>query len=561
MLTRAFEYPYLHIRLILVLCLLLFFPFLAARDFWEHENLYAEVVRIMILDGNYLVPKVNDTFFPESPPLYFWAAAIFSWIAGGVGESPIRLPSAISATELILVFYYFVRKRFDAGLAIISSVVLATSVLTVHVARHIPVNMLFYLFITVALFLLMDLLVFDSERASDAYGAWLCMALASLTNGPLGLLLPAVVVLIYLASSRRWQRIASLRLVFGAFLFLLLTVPWFAYLAWIGVEDWWQAILVHLRFTGHRGPDHQSFFSFPLAFAPWCLLLIPAGICLWREKSRIREKPILFLFVWFAVGLFLSEVSFGQHNHYLFIAYVPAALGFGFYLHRLAAAECDDPISVWTHYSVLFVCGLFVLGGLSGPVIIWRWWPFLSKPAAALGLVFVVASAALLYTRPGRNNFALVGAFSAYPLVVNLLLQFSLFPVLNAVNVRPVAERVGAEIRAHPGSEAAIHSSRVFSDFNYYSKIRRFAAARGSSEAVRFLEEKNPRFLLLRDKYVEAVRQQSKAPPEVIFRSPVGSDHWVLLTHCKVGCDPVPIVPTVDPLSRDSREGAAFRSR
>ena len=65
----------------------------------------------MMLDGNYLVPKANGTFFPESPPLYFRVVALFSWIAGGVGEWPIRLPSAISATEPILVFYYFVLEK------------------------------------------------------------------------------------------------------------------------------------------------------------------------------------------------------------------------------------------------------------------------------------------------------------------------------------------------------------------------------------------------------------------------------------------------------------------
>ena len=174
---------------------------------------------------------------------------------------------------------------------------------------------------------------------------------------------------------------------------------------------------------------------------------------------------------------------------------------------------------------------------------------------------------ALLGAWRSRSIFALVAGFSAYPLVSNLLLQFYLFPALNAVKVQPFAERVGAEISAHPGSEAAIHSSRLFSEFNYYSKIRRFEAARGSAEAARFLEEKKPRFLLLRDKYVEGVRQQSKTSPEVILRSPVGSDHWVLLTHCKVGCDLVPaagseIVPTVDGLSRNSHDrGAASRSR
>ena len=106
-----------HVAFIFLLCLVLYFLFLGARDFWEAENQYAEIVRVMLLDGDYALPKVNGTLWADNPPLYFWLALLFSWMAGQVNEWTVRLPSALSATALILSFYLFSRKWFDARVA------------------------------------------------------------------------------------------------------------------------------------------------------------------------------------------------------------------------------------------------------------------------------------------------------------------------------------------------------------------------------------------------------------------------------------------------------------
>lgn len=389
--------PGFHVVTLLGVSLLFFFPFLGARDFWELENQYAEVVRVMLLDGDYLVPKLNDTLFPDSPPLFFWVAVLFCFLAGGVGELPLRLPSALSATEMILIVYFFLQRKFNPRLAFFSAIVLASSVLTVHVERHVPVNMLFYLFIAAAMFLFMEILIFGSQRSGHAYGAWSCMALACLTNGPVGLLLPSIVVYLYLSLSRQWPKVSRLRPLSGAALFVLVTAPWFVYLARKRPTDWLDSLSVHLRWFDHGGPDQQMFFSFPLAFAPWCFLLIPAGICFWRERSKVWDSPILFFLIWFAVALLLSVLPLGRHNHYLFLAYIPVAVGIGFYLDQLITCEANDAVRIWTNYSVVFFCAVFIIGGLSGPFLIRDIWPFVSLSAAVFGASVVGFAGMFLY--------------------------------------------------------------------------------------------------------------------------------------------------------------------
>jgi hypothetical protein len=56
---QIFDSSRLHVPVIFVLGLLIFFPLLGVRDFWDHENEYAEITRVMLLDGNYMLPVFN----------------------------------------------------------------------------------------------------------------------------------------------------------------------------------------------------------------------------------------------------------------------------------------------------------------------------------------------------------------------------------------------------------------------------------------------------------------------------------------------------------------------
>lgn len=100
---QLFDNSCFHVPIILVLDLLIFFPLLGARDFWDHENEYAEITRIMLLDGNYMLPVFNGAPWAYRPIFSFWPALAISWFAGEVNEWTVRLPSALSALALILV--------------------------------------------------------------------------------------------------------------------------------------------------------------------------------------------------------------------------------------------------------------------------------------------------------------------------------------------------------------------------------------------------------------------------------------------------------------------------
>lgn len=161
----------------------------------------------------------------------------------------MRLVPAVSATVLMLFSYRFLARRFDARLAFHSTFVLATSLLTNHVERHLPINMVFFLFVILAMFLLMEVIVFDSTRLVHSYGVWTFIGLACLTKGPVGTFLPVFVTVLYLFLTRGWKKALALRPLSGALLFLGIAGPWFIFGA--GENTMAGA---HVLFTQHNHP-------------------------------------------------------------------------------------------------------------------------------------------------------------------------------------------------------------------------------------------------------------------------------------------------------------------
>jgi 4-amino-4-deoxy-L-arabinose transferase-like glycosyltransferase len=84
----------------------LFFP----RFLWiQDEARYGEVTREMVTTGNYMVPTLDGEFYPDKPPLYFWALALQSKISG-MNAFSFRLVTVLSLLGFAVAFFLFFAK-------------------------------------------------------------------------------------------------------------------------------------------------------------------------------------------------------------------------------------------------------------------------------------------------------------------------------------------------------------------------------------------------------------------------------------------------------------------
>ena len=191
------------------------------------EGRNAEVAREMKESGAWLVPTYNGATYLDKPAFFFKVVAL-SLAAFGDTETAARLPSAAAGVGLTLLVFAFCRRVYGTRCGLLAVIVVATTPLFVAFARTVIFDMMLALFVCGAVFAgyLAEQHEGSSRRNWYLAGAALSGA-ATLVKGPVGFLLPALVLLVFNRVDGRvgaWKRLLSpvnLLVVLG------ITLPWF----------------------------------------------------------------------------------------------------------------------------------------------------------------------------------------------------------------------------------------------------------------------------------------------------------------------------------------------
>ncbi len=333
----------------------------------ETEPLFAEASRQMLVTGDWITPYFNEETRFDKPPLIYWLMAIFYQIVG-VNEWGVRLPSAFSAFILIsLGFYtlsYYVQQtqgsavKDQAKLGCIFSVykpcfrtvilhplpwmgavLMAFNPEILAWARIGVSDMLLTgcMGSTLLAFFLgyatrpdaisqsgfkeyPDLTFKQFNQRLNPSDVWylafyILAALAVLTKGPVGIVLPLLIIglfLIYVGKVRKvLQEMHPWR---GGLIFLGITLPWYILVTLINGQSYINSFFGYHnfeRFTSvvnhHAAPWYFYFIVVLVGFAPFSVYL-PVAISstkfwkrhYWQRQTRIEQLQ-LFSIVWFAV--------------------------------------------------------------------------------------------------------------------------------------------------------------------------------------------------------------------------------------------------------------------
>src|SRR5688572_10460409 len=209
----------------------------------------AEIAREMIVTGDWVTPRLNDTRYFEKPPLVYWTTAL-SQLAFGPGEAALRLTPTLFGLAGILLTYAAARRLHgrEAGLA--AAIVLGTSILYFGIARLLQLDMALSTLMSAALFSF----ILGVRAATGTARRWFfralyaAAALATLTKGPIGFLIPGGVMFVWLLVFNQWHRLRPLHLPEGIVIFLLIAGPWHMLVAQRNPE-WAHFYFVHEHWT------------------------------------------------------------------------------------------------------------------------------------------------------------------------------------------------------------------------------------------------------------------------------------------------------------------------
>ncbi len=362
----------------------------------ETEPLFAEAARQMLETGNWITPYFNGETRFDKPPLIYWLIAVGYQLLG-VNEWAVRLPSALSAMGLTL-FLFFVVNRY--GRSPISSTPQLTQLRWSSFISAIALALapLYFLWARVGVSDLLltgcmggSLLCFfmgyvHSQQESpppffrlgiprDWYlGFYILTALAVLTKGPIGMVLPGFIILAFLFyQGNSWQVLKEMRLLSGIIIFLVITVPWHVLIIAENGQAYIDSFFGYHnveRFTDvvndHSGPWYYYFLILLIGFAPLSIYL-PSAIAqlkIWRRRFWCRqprqEQFASFSFFWFIIIFGFFSIAVTKLPHYIIPSLPAAAALVGFYWSHYQQQSLSREFIITVGINIIFLLSLAV---------------------------------------------------------------------------------------------------------------------------------------------------------------------------------------------------------
>ncbi len=380
------ELPWLSV--LTLLCLLLYIPCLGNRDLWGSvEPQYAEVAREALADGHWLVPYYNGAVYTIKPPLYPWLIALVSVPAGDVTEFTARLPSALSALGMVLIVYLLGKDIFSRRVGLLAALILASSPNIYKSACMVRIDMPLALFTTASLAAFY--VAFSHSKNNYYLLGWFFAALTVLTKGPLGPLIIALTISLYLYSTKKHTTfIEEHGIVLGACIFVATIMAWLVPAYMQEGKDYLYHMLGWVReyATGRISKEGIFYYMqilFGVGFGPAALLIPVAIYSFYKNNVEGLRLPL----IWFVVVLLVLTIIPGKHSRYLLLLYPAIAL--------LAAVPVDSylaksvPMSTWPAIRTFPVLLLGAIVGLEITLMESHQLPY-PNVSLALSAVFLV---------------------------------------------------------------------------------------------------------------------------------------------------------------------------
>ncbi len=322
---------------------------LAARPLYKtDEARYGEISREMAQSGDWVTPRLNGIKYFEKPPLQYWAGAAAITLFG-VHDWAARLWTGLMALAGVALAFCAARRLFGAPAAPASAAILAGAPLYLGYGQFNTLDMGVSVLLSAAIFAFAVAQGPDAERTRGAHAerarrrwmlaGWAACALAVLSKGLIGIVLPAAAVALYVMVRRDWALLRRLELARGTALFLAITAPWFVAVSlrnpefahFFFVQEHFQRFTTTMH---HR--VHPAWYFIPVlagGVAPF-LFVIAAGWWAALRHPGPGFSPSLFLALWaLVVFVFFSASGSKLPGYILPLAPALALLG-GAYVAR-----------------------------------------------------------------------------------------------------------------------------------------------------------------------------------------------------------------------------------
>lgn len=417
---KEFFVKYSDIFTILGLCIIFYFLFF--HNIWSYalmdvdESRYVSMSKDMFNTKDFLTLYLNKEFFFEKPPLYFWSECLSFAIFGKITEATARFPVAMYGAMSCLMIYFLGKKVISRNFGVVSSLILATSLEFLILAKFAILDIVLAACVTFSL--CFGILTFYVKEHNKKYMWWLFYifsGLAVMAKGIPGFVIPFGSMFFISIYEKKFKEIFKPSyFVVGFILFLVIVLPW--HIIMLNMHDplfFNEYIIKHhvSRFLGSEELGRQQPFYFYFLTVLW-------GFFPW-----IVSTLIVFLRKIIKRDFGLREVG----NSQKLMAYTGIIAVFTLLFFSSSKTKLIT-------YILPVYPALALLGGYIWTNYIERgeYKRFINKTVYFIGILFIAASVAALFTGLYLPEQLNADISDAKPLCITLLFLTGVFSVFFA---------------------------------------------------------------------------------------------------------------------------------
>lgn len=364
---------------LLAILIVTFIPFLG--EAWFHskgEPREAIVAVSMLQQHNWILPLSNGDVMPYKPPCLAWFIALFSSVTGHVTEFTSRLPSALALIGMTLWIFRFFARRTRWEIAFLGSVVTFTAFEVYRAGFACRVDMLLTFFIVGALLSLYN--YWERDLKGIPWLAVLMMSGAALTKGPVGIVLPCLVMWIFMLTEKVSLLKATVRLALCAVAALILPSLWYiaAYhqggkeFLDLAMEENFGRMTGTMSYDSHVNPFWYNFITVFAGYTPvilLCLISLPylfakrlwsfSDVRSWWQQFKSLDAPRKFALLAIVVIFVFYCIPKSKRSVYL----LPIYPFIGFFLAEYIVFVAKRALSAVKIYAwILGIAAIAVFG-------------------------------------------------------------------------------------------------------------------------------------------------------------------------------------------------------
>jgi 4-amino-4-deoxy-L-arabinose transferase-like glycosyltransferase len=269
----------------------------------------------------------------EKPIMVYWLLRAAALPFGLTSFAARFFPSLFAIAGALAVYLIGVAGFRDERKAFLASLILMTSAIYVGLARTVFTDMIFTVFILLAMLAFYWGYAHPARKAAGLVLCFACAGLAALTKGPLGLLLPLAVIVLFLAVRRELRFLLSWPTLWGALVCAAIAVPWY----WLMISRHGAAFTNEFFYNDHvrrviEAEHHSSdtWWFYPAFLTagvfPWSLFLVAALVSLARRLKQSMDPFLVFVALWIYVMFCIFQMAHSKLVSYVLPLFPALAL-------------------------------------------------------------------------------------------------------------------------------------------------------------------------------------------------------------------------------------------